>query len=122
MASGARASLNTDFLGMQSEVTRFHIAMFTNDHVKQYHTRLFTFDPIGRIEKRRAAMLADPSHYSKIQQGQCHRDSSNSSFLAREVFVSLKEPCLGCAMVKTFMKIGVGIEHTATVASSLTRV
>jgi len=118
VASGARASPNTDFLGMQSEVTRFHIAMFTNDHVKQYHTRLFTFDPIGRIEKRRAAMLADPSHYSKIQQGQCHRDSPNSSILQREEFGSLKESSLTCAMVKTFMKIGVGIEHTAPVASS----
>jgi hypothetical protein len=62
VASGARAIPNSDFLGMQSEVTRFHIAMFANDHVKQDHAGLFTFDPIGQIEERRAAMLADPSH------------------------------------------------------------
>ena len=66
MVSGARAIPNSDFLGMQSEVTRFHMAMFANDDVKQDHARLFTFDPIGRIEKRRAAMLADPSHTRKF--------------------------------------------------------
>jgi hypothetical protein len=46
---------------MQSEVTRFHIAMLANDDVKQDHAGLFTFDPIGRIDEWRAAMLADPS-------------------------------------------------------------
>ena len=68
MASVARVSPNTDFLGMQSEVTRFHIAMFTNDHVKQAHAGLFTVDPIGRIEDRSAAMLADPSHTTKFSK------------------------------------------------------
>jgi hypothetical protein len=53
---------------MQSEVTRFHMAIFANDHVKQGHARLFTFDPIGRIEKRGAAMLADPSHTTKFSK------------------------------------------------------
>jgi hypothetical protein len=66
VASGARASPNTDFLGMQSEVTRFQVAMFTNDDVKQDHARLFTCDPIGRIDEWRAAMLADPSHTRKF--------------------------------------------------------
>jgi hypothetical protein len=51
---------------MQSEVTRFHIAMFANDQVKQGHAGLFTFDPIGRIEERRTAMLTDPSHTRKF--------------------------------------------------------
>ena len=47
---------------MQSEVTRFHVAMLANDDVKQNYAGLFTFDPIGRIEEWRTAMLADPSH------------------------------------------------------------
>jgi hypothetical protein len=68
VASGAGAIPNTDFLGMQSEVTRFHMAMFANDHVKHDHAGLFTFDPIGRIEERRTAMLADPSHTTKFSK------------------------------------------------------
>ncbi len=51
---------------MQSEVTRFHIAMFANDDVKQDDARLFTFDPIGRIQEWRAAMLTNPSHTRKF--------------------------------------------------------
>jgi hypothetical protein len=47
---------------MQSEVTRFQMAMLANNHVKQNYAGLFTFDPIGRIEEWRIAMLADPSH------------------------------------------------------------
>ena len=47
---------------MQSEVSRFYLAMSANDHVKQNHTGVFTCDPIGRIDDWRAAMLADPSH------------------------------------------------------------
>jgi hypothetical protein len=66
VVSGARAIPNSDFLGMESEVTRFHMAMFANDDVKQDHARLFTLDPIGRIEERRAAMLTDPSHTGKF--------------------------------------------------------
>jgi hypothetical protein len=62
MVYGARTISNTDFFGMQSEVTRFHMAIFANDHVKQDHAGLFTVDPIGRIEERRTAMLANPSH------------------------------------------------------------
>jgi hypothetical protein len=62
MASGARAISTTDFFGRQSEVTRFHMAMLANDHVKQNHAGLFTLDPIGRIEEWCTAMLADPSH------------------------------------------------------------
>jgi hypothetical protein len=68
VASGARAIQNTDFLGMQSEVTRFHIAMLANDDVKQDHAGLFTFDPIGRIDEWHAAMLADPSHITKFSK------------------------------------------------------
>jgi hypothetical protein len=67
--SGGRAIPNNDFLGIQSEVTRFHIAMLANDHVKQGHAGLFTFDPIGRIEERCTAMLADPSHARKFSNG-----------------------------------------------------
>jgi len=62
MVYGARTISNREFFGMQSEVTRFHMAMFANDHVKQDHAGLFTFDPIGRIKERRTAMLANPSH------------------------------------------------------------
>ncbi len=68
MVSGARAIPNSDFLGMQSEVTRFHMAMFANDDVKQDHARLFTLDQIGRIEERRAAMLTDPAHTRKFSK------------------------------------------------------
>ena len=112
MASGAGASPNTDFLGMQSEVTRFHIAMFTNDDVKQDDARLFTCDPIGRIEERRAAMLTDPSHTRKFSNHDAIVIRRTVPFRKGKVFGGLKEPCLGCAMVKTFVKIGVGIEHT----------
>jgi hypothetical protein len=66
VVSGGRAIPNNDFLGMQSEVTRFHMAMFANDYVKQDHAGLFTCDPIGRIEERRTAMLTDPSHTRKF--------------------------------------------------------
>jgi hypothetical protein len=58
----ARIISDTDFFGMQSEVTRFQMAMLANNHVKQNYAGLFTFDPIGRIEEWRTAMLADPSH------------------------------------------------------------
>jgi hypothetical protein len=51
---------------MQSEITRFHMAMLANDDVKQDHAGLFTFDPIGRIDEWRAAMLADPYHARKF--------------------------------------------------------
>jgi hypothetical protein len=64
--SGAKAIPNNDFLSMQSEVMRFHVARLANDDVKQDHAGLFTFDPIGRIEEWRAAMLADPSHTRKF--------------------------------------------------------
>jgi hypothetical protein len=36
--------------------------MLANDDVKQDDAGLLPFDPIGRIEEWRAAMLADPSH------------------------------------------------------------
>jgi len=68
VASGARAIPNTDFLGMQSEVTRFHIAMLANDDVKQDHPGIFTVDPIDRIDEWRPAMLADPSHTTKCSK------------------------------------------------------
>jgi hypothetical protein len=58
----------TDFLGMQSEVTRFHVAMFANDHIKHDHARFFTFDPISGIEERCTAMLTDPSHTTKFSK------------------------------------------------------
>jgi len=64
--SGARATSNNDFLCMQSELSRFHIAMLANDDVKQDHAGVFTFDPISRIEEWRAAMLADPFHIKKF--------------------------------------------------------
>ena len=62
MVSGARTVLNRDCFGMQSEVTRFHLAMSADDHVKQDDAGLFTLDSIGRIDEWRAAMLANPSH------------------------------------------------------------
>jgi hypothetical protein len=58
-------------------------------------------------------MLADPNHIRKFSK----RDAipiAEQFLPARGSIVSLKEPCLGCAVIKTFVKIGVGIGHTAT--------
>jgi hypothetical protein len=107
---------------MQSEVTRFHIAMFTNDHVKQDHARLFTLDPIGRIEERRTAMLADPSHTRKFSKDNAIAIRRTVPFPQGEVFVSLKKPCLGCEVIKRFVKIDVGIGHTANGRKLLSKV
>ena len=82
VVSGARAIPNNDFLSMQSEVTRFHIAMLANDDVKQDHAGLFTFDPVGRIDEWRAAMLADPSHTRKF---------SNDDAIANRLTVPFRE-------------------------------
>ena len=68
MIFNARTISDTDFLGMQSQVTRFHAAMLANNHVKQNYAGLFTFDPIGRIEEWRTAMLADPSHTLRLSK------------------------------------------------------
>ena len=46
---------------MQSEVTRFHLAMAANNHVKHNHAGIFACNPIGGIHEWRPAMLADPS-------------------------------------------------------------
>jgi len=83
VVSGTKAIPKNDFLSMQSEVTRFHIAMLANDDVKQDHAGLFTFDPIGRIEKWRAAMLADPSHIKKF--------SNDDAITIRRTFFCAKE-------------------------------
>ena len=92
MVSGARAIPNNDFLSMQSEVTRFHIAMLANDDVKQDHAGLFTFDPIGRIDEWRAAMLADPSHTRKFSKEDAIPIAEQVSYSAKGNIVSLKKP------------------------------
>ena len=83
MFSGARATSNNDFLCVQSELSRFHIAMLANDDVKQDHAALFTFDSISRIEEWRAAMLADPSHIKKF--------SNDDAIAIRRTFFCAKE-------------------------------
>jgi hypothetical protein len=77
----------------------------TNDEVQEYHAGLFAFDPIWRIDEWRAAMLADPNHRRKFSK-QDAIPTAEQFFSARGSIVSLKEPCLGCAVIKTFVKIG----------------
>jgi hypothetical protein len=65
-------------------------------------------------------MLADPNHTRKFSKQDAILIAEQ--FLpARGSIVSLKEPCLGCAVIKTFVKIGVGIGHTATGGKFLRR-
>jgi hypothetical protein len=92
----------------------------TNDEVQKYHAGLFAFDPIWRIDEWRAAMLADPNHTRKFSK-QDAIPIAEQFLSARGSIVSLKEPCLGCAVIKTFVKIGVGIGHTATGGKFLRR-
>jgi hypothetical protein len=92
----------------------------TNDEVQKYHAGLFAFDPIWRIDEWRAAMLADPNHTRKFSK-QDAIPIAEQFLSARGSIVSLKEPCLGCAVIKTFVNIGVGIGHTATGGKFLTR-
>jgi hypothetical protein len=97
-----------------------HVTTVTNDEVQKYHAGLFAFDPIWRIDEWRAAMLADPNHTRKFSK----RDAipiAEQFLSARGSIVSLKEPCLGYAVIKTFVKIGVGIGHTATGGKFLRR-
>jgi hypothetical protein len=105
------------FLGTQSEFPRLHVTTVTNDEVQEYHAGLFAFDAIQRIDEWRAAMLADPNHTRKFSK----QDATEQFLSARGSIVSLKEPCLGCAVIKTFVKIGVGIGHTATGGKFLRR-
>jgi hypothetical protein len=98
---------------MQSEFSRLQVTTVTNDEVQEYHTELFAFDPIWRIDEWCGAMLANPNHTRKFSKQDAI--SIAKQFLsARESMVSLKEPCLGCAVIKALVKIGVGIGHTAT--------
>src|SRR5262249_30832556 len=80
---------------------------------QEYHTELFAFDPIWRIDEWSVAMLANPNHTRKFSK-QDAIPIAEQFLSARESMVSLKEPCLGCAVIKAFVKIGVGIGHTAT--------
>ena len=43
-----------------------HVTTVTNDEVQEDDAGVFAFDPIGRIDEWRAAMLADPSHTRKF--------------------------------------------------------
>jgi hypothetical protein len=115
-----RSIANTDFLGTQSEFPCLHVTAVTNDEVQEYHAGLFAFDPIWRIGEWRFAMLADPNHTRKFSK-QDAIPIAEQLLSARGSIVSLKEPCLGCAVIKTFVKIGVGIGHTATGGKFLRR-
>jgi hypothetical protein len=104
---------NTDFLGTQSEFPRLHVTTVTNDEVQEYHTGLFAFDSIWRIDEWRAAMLADPNHTRKFSK-QDAIPIAEQFLSARGSIVSLKEPCLGCAVIKTCLKIDVSVRRTTT--------
>jgi hypothetical protein len=82
-----------------------HVTTVTNDEVQEDDAGVFAFDPIGRIDEWRAAMLADPNHRRKFSK-QDAIPTAEQFFSARGSIVSLKEPCLGCAVIKTFVKIG----------------
>jgi hypothetical protein len=97
-----------------------HVTTVTNDEIQEYHAGLFAFDPIWRIDEWRAAMLADPNHTRKFSK-QDAIPIAQQFLSARGSIVSLKEPCLGCAVIKTFVKIGVGIGHTTTEGKCLRR-
>jgi hypothetical protein len=92
----------------------------TNDEIQEYHAGLFAFHPIWRIDEWRAAMLADPNHTRKFSK-QDAIPIAQQFLSGRGSIVSLKEPCLGCAVIKTFVKIGVGIGRTTTEGKSLRR-
>ena len=90
---------------MQSELSRFHIAMLANDDVKQDHAGLFTFDSISRIEEWRAAMLADPSHIKKFSNDDAIA-IRRTFFLRKGKHWKLKKPWSRVgAVIKTFVKI-----------------
>jgi hypothetical protein len=80
-----RSIPKTDFLGQQSEFPRLHVTTVTDDEVQEDNTGLFAFDPIQRIDEWREAMLADPNHYKKIEQGGCHPDHGIVPFPQGEV-------------------------------------
>jgi hypothetical protein len=67
-----------------------YTAVVTNDDVEQNDSRLFAFDPIGRIDEWSAAMLADPSHTSRFEQGTCHLDCGWASFTVEKDFARLQ--------------------------------
>ena len=45
-----------------------HVTTVTNDEVQEDDAGLFAFDPIGRIDEWRAAMLAGPNHTIKFSK------------------------------------------------------
>jgi hypothetical protein len=86
----------------------------TNDEIQEDDTGLFAFDPIRRIDEWREAMLADPNHYKKIEQGGCHPDRGTVPFRKGKYCKFRGTAVSGRAVIKTVVKIGVGIGHTAT--------
>ena len=71
--------MNTKMLCVESKSLRFYSAVVTNNEVEQNDSPLFAFDPIGRIDEWSPAMLADPSHTSRLSKG--HATSSSIGFV-----------------------------------------
>ena len=85
-----------------------------NDEVQEYHAGLFAFDPIRRINEWRAAMLADPNHTRKFSKDDAIAIRRTLPFHKRK-YCKFKGTYVSVVQCfKTFVKIGVGIGHTAT--------
>jgi hypothetical protein len=76
-------------LCVESKSLRFYSAVVTNNEVEQNDSRLFAFDPIGRIDEWSPAMLADPSHTSRLSKGHA-TSSSLGSFTIETRFARLQ--------------------------------
>ena len=87
--AGISRGINTKVLCVESQSLRLEGAVMTNNEVEQNDSRLFAFDPIGRIDEWSSAMLADPSHNRRLSKG--HATSTADGFACdREKFARLE--------------------------------